>query len=199
MPYRYSEAGVGSDPEGDPDDYEFGVDAGEDDDGGVLSGDLGGDGVGRDIDPGPGLTESERELADELDRTRELESARLRFERAARDSEAGADGGRVGHLNDRDALAVIDAAGRFGLDEDLSDLDQAEISSITEALAVHAGRPAKDPSEYNFYAIIQNQTTRGNSVILTLKVPWEHRDEVFRALDTMPFSAMVKMTEIGPV
>jgi hypothetical protein len=100
---------------------------------------------------------------------------------------------------DRDALAVIDAAGRFGI-LDLTDEELAEVDTITDALALHAAKPPDDPDVYRFYAVITKQgTTATGQITLTMTVPWEHHDEVFRALDTMPFTAMVKMTEITGV
>ena len=107
-------------------------------------------------------------------------------------------GGGGGSSADRDALAVIDAAGRFGLEDD-SEVAEAERDRIREALALHAARPLKKEEEFNFYAIIAKQSTQGNSVILTLKVPWEEREEVFRSLDTMPFAATVTLNKIAGV
>jgi hypothetical protein len=155
--------------------------------------DFGGDGegerLGGNVDPGPGLTDPERELADELERTRELERARDRFERFARDSTVGGGGG--GSSAERDALAVIDASERFGVDD--SEIAQKERDSITEALALHASKPAPPPDEFTFYAHVDKQQTAGKSIVLTLRVPWEHRWEVFKSLDEMPFSALIRL------
>lgn len=161
----------------------------------VRPDDIESDGPSGGFDSGTGLTEPERELADELNRQRELGYAASRLERYAGNGSPGSGGG-VGSPVDRDALAIIDAAGRFGLEDDDAQA-QKERESITEALAIQAQAPPKRLDEYNFYAIIASQGTKGNSVILTLKVPWEHREEVFRAMDTMPFAAMVKMTEVS--
>lgn len=124
-----------------------------------------------------------------------MERARDRIERLARDGDLGGGGGG-GSPEDRDATAVILAAERFGLEA--SDRDEDERNKIKAALATHDA-PAKRPDEFSFYAIVQKQQTAGRSIILNLQVPWEHRDEVFRALETMPFSAQVVMRELQGV
>lgn len=161
----------------------------------VLADDLEGDRPGRGFDVGPGLTESERELADERNRIRELESARDRFERFAGDGELGS-GGRTGSPADRDALAIVEAAERFGVDED-DEQANAELESIAEALSIQAKALPKRLSEYEFYGIIGSVATRGTNIVLTMKIPWEFREEVWRAADTMPFAATIKMTEVS--
>ncbi len=108
-------------------------------------------------------------------------------------------GGGTGSPGERDALAVIDAARRVGLEED-DDEAVAERERITAALAIHAERPQRNLDEYHFFAIITKQTAdRQGDLALTMKVPWEHREEVFRALETMPFQAMVTMREVAPL
>jgi hypothetical protein len=149
---------------------------------------------GRGLILGEGLTEYERELADERNRIRELESTRDRFERFAGDGELGSGGGA--NAADRDALAVIDAAERFGLEE-IDEHAQAELDSISEALAIQARALPKRLNEYEFYGIIAAQSTKGTNILLTIKVPWEWREEVFRAMDTMPFAATIKMTDVS--
>lgn len=155
------------------------------------------DWAGRGDNAGSGLTEPERELADERNRLRELERARDRFESATGLSDLGSGGGGLTSA-DRDALAVIDAARRFGLD-DTSEVSELERDRIREALALHASKPPKPNDEFNFFAIIAKQTTQGTNVILTLKVPWEYREEVFRSLETMPFAANIHMTDIQAI
>jgi hypothetical protein len=155
------------------------------------------DGPGRSAPDWSGLTEPERELADERNRIRELETTRDRLERFAGDGELG--GGRgTGSPADRDALAVIEAAERFGVDED-DEQAQRELDAISEALAIHAERPPKPENVYEFYGIVSGQTTKGTNVILTIKVPWEWREEVWRAMDTMPFATTIRMTDVGAV
>jgi hypothetical protein len=95
---------------------------------------------------------------------------------------------------DRDARAVLVAAERFGLET--SDRDREEEDAIKEALALHASLPPKDLKEYSFYAHVTSQQTAGRAIRLSLLVPWEHRDEVFRALETMPFAAQVTLREL---
>jgi hypothetical protein len=196
VPDRQPEADDGFDHDGDLDDLSGGNGADGLDDQSLLDGDGRGDGEGewvsRDFDPGPGLTEPERELADELNRTRELERARDRVERLARGSAMGGGGGES--PEDRDALAVLVAAERFGLET--SDRDREEENSIKEALALHASQGPKNLSEYSFYAHVTSQQTAGRAIRLSLLVPWEHRDEVFRALETMPFAAQVTLREL---
>jgi hypothetical protein len=186
----------GDDHQGDLDHLPTSNGADGFDDPGVHHRDLGGDGegewAGRDVDPGPGLTEPERELADELNRIRELDRARDRVERLAGDGPPGR-GGRGASPEDRDALAIIAAAERFGLEA--SEKDREERDLIKTALASRGSEP-KRPDEYSFYAIISKQTTEGRSIVLNLRVPWEFKDEVFRALETMPFAAQVTMREL---
>ena len=195
MPGGPTEGDGWVDREGDHD----GIDLSEAADGldeSVLPGyDYESDRAGGGADSGTGLTEPERELADELDRTRALEATRDRFERFAGNGAMG--GGRgTGSSVDRDALAIIDAAGRFGLDDD--EETEKERLAISDALAAAALAPPKKLDEYTFYAIVAEQKTRGNNILLTMKVPWEHREEVFRAMETMPFAAMVRMNEVRP-
>lgn len=71
-----------------------------------------------------------------------------------------------------------------------------ERERIAEALAQRAAKPDHTPGEYKFYAVITKQSTIKQNVVLTLEVPWEHRHQVFKALETMPFSAMVTMNEV---
>src|SRR3974390_20154 len=194
MPERSAERDGDLDHQGDGDHY----DPGDEADGGADrqfpdsfersrdEGDLAGGGA----DLGEGLPEPERELADELERRRGLEAARHRLERLAGD---GTDGRRGGSLVDRDALGVIAAARDFGVDEDTAEAE-AERLAITDALLEAAQQPPPDPSVHTFAALISKQETRGTSIVLTLRIPWEHRDAVFRAMETMPFSAMVSLT-----
>jgi hypothetical protein len=198
MPSQDSEGDDGLDPAGVGSDY-VGIDGESEGDHSDLFADLHeddfrGDGLSRGADVGPGLTEPERELIDEQNRIRDLERARDRFESSSGLSALSGGGGGESAA-ERDAVAVIDAAGRFGLVE-TSEVDERERDDIIQALALHAQRDPKADSEYNFYAIIAKQATQGESILLTLKVPWEHREEVFRAIDTMPFSAMIRMTQI---
>lgn len=185
--------------DGNGDDYQGSDQTDGGNDGDLQDGDLGssgeGDGLGRGTYAGEGLTEPERELADELERTRGLEAARDRLERLAGD---GPDGGGGGSVVDRDALAVIDAAGRFGVDEDTEEASQ-ERAAIAAALALHAIAPPPDPKVHTFPALISKQETRGTSIVLTMRVPWECREVVFNAMETMPFNAVVQMTEIESV
>ena len=88
------------------------------------------------------------------------------------------------------------AAEGFGLEA--GERDEQERAKIRELLAQIPPRQRK-VDEYSFYAIVQKQATAGRSIILNLQVPWEHRDEVFRALETMPFSAQVTMRELAGV
>jgi hypothetical protein len=74
---------------------------------------------------------------------------------------------------------------------------QKELDAISEALAIHAQLPPKKENVYEFYGVIATQSTKGTNVILTIKVPWEWREEVWRAMDTMPFAATIKMTDVG--
>ena len=144
---------------------------------------------------GPRLTESERELADELERRRELARHRDRLERSARDGAVGSGGGGVA-ASDDDAMAIILAARRLGDDAGLDQTPEtlAERELIAEALATYARRPTRDPDEYVFYAVIDKQTTnRDGNLVIQMTVPWDHRHEVFRALETMPFAAMITM------
>jgi hypothetical protein len=201
MPSQDSEGDDGLDPEGVGPDLD-GLDIESEGNHWELLEDVHGDDgegdrPGRGFDAGPGLTEPEREAADERNRLRELERARDRFESATGLSDLGGGGGS-GTSADRDALAVIDAAGRFGLDAD-SEVDEAERDRIREALALHATKPPKPDDEYNFFAIIAKQATQGTNVILTLKVPWEFREEVFRSLETMPFAANIRLTDIQAI
>lgn len=106
----------------------------------------------------------------------------------------GSGGG--GSPEDEDVRAILLAAERFGLEA--SERDEEERDSIRQALATHQATP-KRLDEYSFYAIVKSQQTSGQSIILTLRVPWEHRDEVFRALETMPFAAQVTMRELQGV
>lgn len=199
MPDNPAEGDDGVDLNGDQGGVGIGFTADVEDDLGLLDGDQRDHGEGewtrRDFDPGEGLTEPERELADERNRIRELERARDRVERSARDGDLGGGGGGTSP-EDRDAAAIILAAERFGLEA--SERDEEERAKIKEALAVHSG-PVKRPDEYSFYAIVKSQQTAGQSIILNLRVPWEHRDEVFRALETMPFRAQVVMRELTDV
>ena len=138
---------------------------------------------------GPGLTEPERELADEQERIRD------RFERLARDSGMGGGGG--GLASDDDAMAVIDAADRFGVAalEDDSEQTIQERERIAMALADFAVKAPKPANEYHFFGIIQKQsTTSQGNINLTIEVPWEHRHEVFRALAEMPFACLIRLT-----
>jgi hypothetical protein len=107
-------------------------------------------------------------------------------------------GGRGETAIDRDALAVIDASERFGVDQDTSEVAETEREAIAEALAIQAKRRTARLAEYNFYATVNRTTTQGNSLLVTLKVPWEFKDEINRALNTLPWNCMVKMTEIDP-
>ncbi|MGB9030402.1 MAG: hypothetical protein WCC27_09800 [Acidobacteriaceae bacterium] len=59
--------------------------------------------------------------------------------------------------------------------------------------------PPPDPGVHNFYALISKQETRGTSIVLTLRVPWEQRKAVFGAMESMPFNAHIQMTEIEAV
>ncbi|MDA4119768.1 MAG: hypothetical protein OK436_04185 [Thaumarchaeota archaeon] len=196
MSDRGSEDGDGLDFDRDPDDLpgSNGTDGG--DDPGVLGGDEGGEWPGRDFDPGPGLTEPERELADELERIRELERARDRVGRLTGSGEVGYGGGGSSP-EDRDALAIIDAAGRFGLE--VSEKDEEERQLVKQALADFAALPPKKVNEYTFLAIVEKQATAGRKLVLSLAVPWECRDEVFRSLETMPFSCKVTLSECAEV
>lgn len=198
MPRKTESGDDGLDSEGDFDDLSSleGPDGLDDQDlfDDLLRDDEESDRPGRSPLDGSGLTDPERELADRLERVRERERIATRYQRLARDGPMG-NGGGGGSSADRDALAIIEAAGRFGLDED-DQVAAEERSTIARALTAYTTRPPKNLSEYNFYAIIAKQATQGTNVLLTLKVPWEHRDEVFRALDTMPFAAMVKITEV---
>lgn len=156
-----------------------------------------GDGPGRSPHAGEGLTDAEREQLDELERIRAAEGARDRYERSAGLSQLGG-GGRGETAIDRDALAVIDASERFGVDQDTSEVAETEREAIAEALAIQAKRRTARLAEYNFYATVNRTTTQGNSLLVTLKVPWEFKDEINRALNTLPWNCMVKMTEIDP-
>jgi hypothetical protein len=169
---------------------------------GVHGLDLGGDGAADSVDGGAvgwtGLTEPERELADELDRIRGLEATRDRF---VRDAGIGPGSGGSGAVSgiDRDALAIVQAAGRFGGVE-LTDEEMAEVEAITDALAQHAVEPPPDPDVYRFRAVIVKQgTTATGQISLTMTIPWEYHDEVFRSLDTMPFTARIEMTGVAPL
>jgi hypothetical protein len=160
----------------------------------VLGGDEAGEWPSRDFDPGPGLTEPERELADELERVRDLERARDRVGRLTGSGEVGY-GGRGSRPEDRDALAIIDAAGRFGLE--VSDKDEEERQLVKQVLADHAALPPKKLDEFTFMAIIEKQSTAGRKIVLQLTIPWESREEVFRSMETMPFNCMVTISECG--
>lgn len=94
-------------------------------------------------------------------------------------------------------MAVIVAAERFGVDA--TEQDERERAAIKEALAVSAQLDSKRLDEFSFYAIVKSQSTQGQSIILNLRIPWEHRDEVFRAMETMPFAAQVTMRELKGV
>lgn len=93
-------------------------------------------------------------------------------------------------------MAVIDAAERFGTDALADDSDEAvlERARISTALAEHAQRPSPPPDEYRFFGIVsKQQTTNQGNLLLTMEVPWEHRHQVWKALETMPFACMVTM------
>lgn len=201
MPRNDSAGDDHGDLDGDREDFGSGDGTDAWDDDGLHDSDSGrdepGDGPSGGFDAGTGLTEPERELADELNRRRELAATRSRFERAAGNGPLGDGGG--GFAVDHDALAVIDAARRFGVDEAEDAAAYAEREAITAALAASAERPPKQLDQYDFYAIIDKQaTTKMGNISLTLLVPWEFHEEVFRALETMPFRAMVRMTEVEP-
>ncbi|MDA4120186.1 MAG: hypothetical protein OK436_06320, partial [Thaumarchaeota archaeon] len=175
-----------------PDDLPGSNGADGGDDPGVLGGDEGSEWPSRDFDPGPGLTEPERELADELERVRDLERARDRVGRLTGSGEVGY-GGRGSSPEDRDALAIIDAAGRFGLE--VSDKDEEERQLVRQALAEFAAKPPKPVDEYQFMAIIEKQSTAGRKLILQLTIPWDFREEVFRSLESMPFTCKVTLSD----
>ena len=196
MPDRESENGNGLDFDGDADDLGLSDFTDGEHDQSVLGGDEGGEWPGRDFDPGPGLTEPERELADELERVRDLERARDRVGRLTGSGAVG-DGGGSSSPEDRDALAIIDAAGRFGLE--VSEKDEEERQLVKQALADFASLPPKKVNEYTFLAIVEKQATAGRKLVLSLAVPWECRDEVFRSLETMPFSCKVTLSECAEV
>jgi hypothetical protein len=159
--------------------------------GGEPGGDWQSDDDGRDLALGSGLTADERDLADELERERTRARARARLVATAGERAGGDDAGI-----DDDADAVIDAAGRFGDELDLSEEAIAERTAIQEALTDFALRPARDPDEFFFYGVIDKQTTnREGNIVLSVIVPWSHRHEVFHALETMPFQALFKMTK----
>ena len=105
--------------------------------------------------------------------------------------------GDGGGGTDADALAVIDAAARFGTDALADDSDEAtlERQRISQALLENARKPKPDPDTYVFYASVTKQSTntQGN-ILLSLEVPWECRHQVFKALEVMPFSCLVKLT-----
>lgn len=153
------------------------------------------DGPGRGSNAGQGLTDAEREQLDELERIRAAEGARDRYERSTGLSELGGGGGGETAI-DRDALAVIDAAERFGVDPDTSQQAEAERGKIAEALTIHAKKKNARLSEFNFYATIARTTTQGNSLMVTMKVPWEFKDEVNRALGSLPWNCFVTMKEV---
>ena len=159
----------------------------------LLADDQGRDGFGGDLDFGEGLTAPERELADERNRTAEREAAFNRLERFARDGEMGGRGG-AGSV-ESDALAIIEAAGRFGeLDED----DDAERHKIADALSIHSSRPSKQIGEYQFFGIINSlATTATGQFKIVVTIPWEFREEVLAALETMPLKAMFNVREIA--
>ena len=93
-------------------------------------------------------------------------------------------------------MAVIDAAERFGADALADDSEEAirERARISTALAEHARKPTPPVDEYRFFGIVSKQSTsnQGN-LILTMEVPWEHRHQVWKALESMPFACMVTM------
>jgi hypothetical protein len=155
------------------------------------------DGPGRSPHVGEGLTDLERDQLDELERIRAAEGARDRFERSTGLSELGS-GGRGETAIDRDALAVIDAAERFGVDPDTSEQAEAERGAIAEALAITAKKRNAKRAEHTFYATIARTTTQGNSLMVTMKVPWEFKDQVNKALDTLPWNCLVTMKEVDP-
>jgi hypothetical protein len=95
-------------------------------------------------------------------------------------------------------LAVIDAADRFGVDPDTSEQAEKERGVIAEALAISAKKRNAKLAEHTFYATIQRTTTQGNSLMVTMKVPWEFKDQVNKALDSLPWNCLVTMKEVDP-
>lgn len=94
-------------------------------------------------------------------------------------------------------MAIIDASRRFG---ELDEEDQEERVRIADALAIHAHLPSKQLGEYQFYGIVTSQaTTQSGQIKLSIVVPWEFREEVWAALETMPFKAMFQVREVSPV
>ena len=150
----------------------------------------------RDAYAGPGLTDPERELADERNRIRELERTRDRFERFAADRGLG--GGRGTSVGDDDALAIIDAAARFGASAvDDSDAVIQERERIAAILTDFAQRDPKPKDEYHFYAVVNKQSTdRNGNINLVLSVAWEQRAEVFRAMEQIPFQCFIRMSSV---
>lgn len=93
-------------------------------------------------------------------------------------------------------MAVIDAAERFGVDLDRSEQAEAERGKIAEALSIVARKRNARLAEHTFYATIARTTTQGNSLMVTMKVPWEFKDQVNKALDTLPWNCLVTMKEV---
>lgn len=62
-------------------------------------------------------------------------------------------------------------------------------------MAESALKPPLPAGQYQFNGIVTKQATNNSgNLILTVEVPWEHRGEVFRALDEMPFACLIHMT-----
>lgn len=104
-------------------------------------------------------------------------------------------GGRSGAGGiESDALAIIHASQRFG---ELDEEDQEERTRIADALAIHAQLPSRQIGEYDFYGVITGQSTTATGQIkLSVTVPWECREDIWQALETMPFKAQFRMREL---
>lgn len=64
-------------------------------------------------------------------------------------------------------------------------------------LTAHSLKPPPKAGEYVFPAVVTSQSlTRAGDIKLTMTVPWASRDEVFAALEKMPFACAMRLSEI---